>query len=434
MTTHAEHVIFSRLNDVETLEYLVKESFNVGLLTTSAMRPVVTWALDEYLRSGCMQAPSREALVATWKQTIEDAEIELEPEDVEIDSAEWAVEWLRSQRVFYEAQKFTKAFAQAIIEANTPDRVAVLQEHASELMGLSMSVSSQMHSVTLDEGVRQSLQRFDARRESGLAVRGMRLAYEQIDEHTCGIQDGELAILAAGPKTGKSYFLARVALEEYRLGRRVVLNTLENSTDMTVDRIICMAQAVDFRSFQRGTCTQEETERVRDFEADLARAGGMLQIIKPDRGERSAAQMVKKAQVLNAESLLIDQLTFVEHPEPGRKPKHQVIGEIMHDLKDYISTGRHTMPCLLAHQINREGVKMAEKEDHLAMWMLAESSEVERTADWVFGLYASQMERLSGQAKLQILAARREIVRNWAITWRNGVGFSHVLRELELVA
>jgi replicative DNA helicase len=432
VTTHAENVIFSRLSDVETLEYLVKENFNVDLLTTDLMRPVVNWALDEYQRSGYMQAPSREALEATWKQVIEDAEVELEPEDVEIDTAEWAVEWLRSQRVFYEAQKFTKAMAQAIIEADTPDRVQVLQEHAAQLMGLSLSVSSQMHNVTLDEGVRQALRRFDARRASGASIRGMRLAYEQIDEHTCGIQDGELAILAAGPKTGKSYFLARVAIEEYRLGRRAVLFTLENGVEMTVDRIICMAQSVDYREFQRGTCSAEDAERVRDFEADLRHGGGTLQIIKPGRGERSAAQMVKQAQVMNGESLLIDQLTFVEHPEPGRKPKHQIIGEIMHDLKDYISTGRHTLPCLLAHQINREGVKTAEKEDHLAMYMLAESSEVERTADWVFGLYASQMERLSGQAKLQILAARREVIKNWQITWRNGVGFSQVLRELEL--
>jgi replicative DNA helicase len=434
VTTHAENVIYSRLNDVDTLEYLVRENFDPGLLTTDLMRPVVTWALDEYLRSGCLQAPSREALEATWEKALEDAEIELEPEDVEIDTAEWAVGWLRSQRVHSESQKFNKKLAEAMYNADVPDRVKVLQEYSAELMTMSLNVSSQMHNMNLDEGVRQALRRFDARRASGISIRGLRLAYPEIDEHTCGIQDGELAVLAAGPKTGKSYFLARAALEEYRISRRTVLFTLENGVDMTVDRLICLAQGVDYRSFQRGTCTPEETERVRDFESDLARAGGMLQIIKPGRGERTAAQMVKQAQVLNADSLLIDQLTFIEHPDPARKPKHQIIGEIMHDLKDYISTGRHTMPCLLAHQINREGVKMAEKEDHLAMWMLAESSEVERTADWVFGLYASQMERISGQAKLQILAARREIVRNWAITWRNGVGFSQVLRELDLAA
>jgi hypothetical protein len=87
------------------------------------------------------------------------------------------------------------------------------------------------------------------------------------------------------------------------------------------------------------------------------------------------------------------------------------------------------LACLLAHQINREGVKKAEQNDSLEMWMMAESSEVERTADWVFGLYASKMEMIGGMAKLQILAARRETLKSWRITWRPGVRESVVRQE-----
>jgi hypothetical protein len=104
----------------------------------------------------------------------------------------------------------------------------------------------------------------------------------------------------------------------------------------------------------------------------------------------------------------------------------------MHDLKELISSGGSPIPCMLAHQINREGIKKAEQSDHLEMYMLADSSEAERTADWVFGLYASQVEKISGRAKLQILASRREVVKNWMITWRPGVGLSRVLHDLPL--
>jgi hypothetical protein len=75
------------------------------------------------------------------------------------------------------------------------------------------------------------------------------------------------------------------------------------------------------------------------------------------------------------------------------------------------------------------GVKKAEASDFLEMWMMAESSEVERTADWVFGLYASRMEQIGGMAKMQILAARREVLKNWRITWRPGVRLSQVRGE-----
>jgi hypothetical protein len=84
---------------------------------------------------------------------------------------------------------------------------------------------------------------------------------------------------------------------------------------------------------------------------------------------------------------------------------------------------------LLAHQINREGIKAAEKDGELHMTHLAESAEVERTADWVFGLYQTESHRLAQTASLKILAARRVEPKEWTITWRPASGFVTVLGE-----
>jgi hypothetical protein len=432
VTTHAETVLYSQLHEVEAIEYLVQEGFDPEILPTELMIPVVKWAIEEYFRAGCKQAPSRESLLATWREVIEDAEVELEEEDVQVDEIGWAVDWLRAQRVLYETNRFILAFAEEIQGADIPDRVSTLQKGATELVELAMSVTSQRHQVTMDEGLRRALMRFEDRQASGLAVRGLTMGYEEIDEHTCGIHPGELALLAAGPKVGKSYFLARCASEEYQAGRRVVLFTLENSVDLTLDRLICLMRAIVCRTGQRGQATPEEVTRVAEFRERMSEGEGMLEVIHPGGEERTAQDMVKRAQILGADSLYIDQLTFMKHPNPGRKPKYEVVGDIMHDLKELISSGGMPIPCMLAHQINREGIKKAEQSDHLEMYMLADSSEAERTADWVFGLYASQVEKISGRAKLQILASRREIQKNWMITWRPGVGLSRVLNELPL--
>jgi hypothetical protein len=76
----------------------------------------------------------------------------------------------------------------------------------------------------------------------------------------------------------------------------------------------------------------------------------------------------------------------------------------------------------LAHQINREGVKAADKVGHLEMYHLADSSEVERTADWVFGLYASRADKASKRAKFQVLAARRASNKQWNMRWDVDLG------------
>ena len=72
---------------------------------------------------------------------------------------------------------------------------------------------------------------------------------------------------------------------------------------------------------------------------------------------------------------------------------------------------------ILAHQVNREGVKAAKKLGHLEMEHLAESSGIERAADWVLGLYQSQMDREARMTLLQILAARREDNEAWSLYW-----------------
>jgi hypothetical protein len=62
-------------------------------------------------------------------------------------------------------------------------------------------------------------------------------------------------------------------------------------------------------------------------------------------------------------------------------------------------------------------VKAAQKAGFLEMHHLAEGSEVERTADWVFGLYQSSVHRQVHQALLQTLAARREDTASWELIW-----------------
>ena len=91
--------------------------------------------------------------------------------------------------------------------------------------------------------------------------------------------------------------------------------------------------------------------------------------------------------------LIIDQLTFIEPPDERAAP-HIQIRDITHDLKTLISTGRDKMPCLLAHQINREGVKAADKVGYLEMYHLAEG--VRGRAHLRLGLRALPLEGREG--------------------------------------
>lgn len=432
MTAQGEKVLMGHLVDPESLGVIARDGLNLDVVPTEDLRPVVAFAIDYYFSSGCERAPSITALQADFGDALADAEIQLdvEPED----SIEWAIDDLKASWVHRQASNFNKGFATAMAEAPKTDRIEVLNEWGTKLVSLGLSLESRAHRVDLRESGDHLIRDYHARAASAGDFRGMGLGLPEVDAHTYGIHDGELAILMAGPKMGKSFFLAWTALQEWKRGRSVAMFTLENSVDMTLNRIACMELGIDAQAWEQGRCTPEEIERVLAWSEVIKLADVGLWVLKPDLSQRSFQHMVREAELRGADSLLIDQLTHVEVGQGinDRRPRTEKIGEGLELLKGMISTGRRQMPCLLAHQIKRDGVQAAAKRGYYVMEDGAESAYVERTCDFALGLYSSGDEKQVRQAKLQMLAARRVPTKHWQINWRPEMGGIKVRNEIEL--
>lgn len=426
MTSHSEDVIFANLSDAKALEAMIREGLELNTLPTEASRQIVAWVLDEFYRTGRISAPSNETIREMWRDVLDDNEISL-GDGTETEPVETAISTLKEQYAHYRTQSLLKDAGRRMAEAAPIDRTNVLSQIAVEFVDLSLALSRKAGITHGSTAIEDALRRYAERERLGHQTIGMTFGIEEIDAHTFGIHPGELAVLAAGPKVGKSWFCAMVALHEAYMRRNTVLYTLENSTEMTWDRLICMAAKVPYRDFQRGTLESSKLEIINNFFEAFGDAKEHLHIINPEIGKRTVQHMVREAQVREVESLIIDQLTFID--TSTKLSRWETMREITHELKALISTGRERIPCLLAHQINREGVKQAEKAKTLEMHHLAEGSEVERTADWVFGLYQTAVMREAQEARFQILAARREDTKDWLMTWRPMDGLVTVQTE-----
>jgi hypothetical protein len=435
MSALGERCLLIHLLDADSLAVIAREGLEPEMIPSEELRQIVGWAVDYYFRSGRTQAPSSAALrgveagTTTFGAILDDHEIDMEHEAE--DSVEWALDDLRSTYVHKETQRFNREFATDMAGAASDERVAILNHHASNLVRLSISLVRKDIAQDLRTAIAGTLLDYEDRETNRDQFRGMRLGLSEVDAHSFGIHEGELAVWAGAPKLGKSFALAWAAYTEWHNGRAAALFTLENSVEMTLDRIACMAMKINFTDWQRGLCSSEAVEAVREWQVDLEKSETPLWVVQPDLGRRSIEQMVREAQVREAQSLLIDQLTFVELPS-ARKPKHERIGEGLHTLKGMISTGRNRMSCLLAHQINREGVKAADKVGYLEMYHMAEAAEVERTADLIYGGYASRDDQMFHQIKLQLLGARRVPLKNWQVWWTPERGDIRVLNEFVL--
>lgn len=430
MSRAAEVAVVQHLVDADALRYLSDEGLPESVIPTEEFRPVIEWALEYYYRSGCNQAPSVQALREEFTAdlfTDRDIDLDEAPED----TIEWAVETLKGNWTLRQSQDFVKRLAMDINEAQTSERFDVLHDAVNALSNITIEVSRKSQQVDARHALTERIRAYEERKEAGHTVQGMLFGMPDIDNHTGGIHPGELAVIGAGPKTGKSFFHIVTAFAEWRRGRAVALFTLENSVEMTIDRLACFANGISPTRWLQGQCHPQEEENVRRFREAMAESDTPLWVIQPPVGRRSVAQMVREATIRDAESLLIDQLTFVE-PRDERLARYLQVREVMHDLKSLISTSNKRMPCLLAHQVNREGVKESRKVGYLRMEHLAEGSEVERTADFVFGLHQSDDEQMVNMSKLQMLAARRTALRHWNMNWNIEQGHIGVHSQLTL--
>jgi hypothetical protein len=430
-TSRSEDVLYGSLTDVDALEQLVRIGLPLECVPNPSMRDVVAWAIEYFEKNGQTKAPSREALIETWGQLLEDQEIELQEEDLELDDVSWAIDSLKARYADWKFQTWQKESASELAKSSTADRLNVLTMQAAELNALVLSLADKTQHVEGIEGFQRSFAGYQKRSETAQQHRGLAFGIPEIDAYTYGIHEGELCVLAAGPKTGKSVTAAYVVLKEWKKRRHVTYYTLENSVDMTYDRLVCIELHIDHDRYRRGECTDDEVARVQVF---LAEYGDDLReyvhVVQPQRGQRTVQWITRHARAIGTESLIIDQLTFME-PSDRRFRGPELIKDVMHDLKDAIG-GRLSIPCLLLHQINREGLREAKKNGWLEMYMLAEGSEVERTSDWVFGLYASPDERAAQMIKWQTLATRRGSTHmNYRIgVWRPWLNQVDALEEI----
>lgn len=434
---HSEEQLFRHLMDVESLDVLARENFqNPGVqkvIHTEIGRKLATWSLDYYWKADRKLAPSKEMILETWGKQLADMEISLGDPTEELDSIDSVVEALRLQHALTVAQEFVREFATDISTCDPVDRVQRVLEGAQTLYQLSQTLTSQRHEQDAAAGFSDALMRHEVRRESGHLTQGMTLGLPPIDQHIYGVHPGELAFFAMKTGGGKSWLAGKVLWNEFECGRKAVLVTMENDLPMTFDRLACQAARVDYEKWQRGEASDGDLKRVAAH-LDRLEADERFRpiVIMPEIGERDPVSIVRKALGYGAESIIVDQLSFVERVRGSKsRERFDVIAEILRQFKALINEGNTQVPMLILHQLNRDGVKAARKSGRHEMEDLANSAEVERIADHIWVGYQSEDHEAMQQAEWQSLKFRRGQKKDWLMHWRLGIGDIRVIDEID---
>lgn len=116
--------------------------------------------------------------------------------------------------------------------------------------------------------LQEAFEKIEAR--EGIHITGLETGFTELDGILCGLQKGEMIIVAGRPSMGKTSFALNIAEQ---IGahddKAVAIFSLEMGRHQLVERFLCSYGGIDSQHIRRGNLSQDELEKLRDTASAL---------------------------------------------------------------------------------------------------------------------------------------------------------------------
>jgi replicative DNA helicase len=234
---------------------------------------------------------------------------------------------------------------------------------------------------------------------------GLPTGFVDLDELLCGLNAGELIILAARPSMGKTAFALNIV--EHAAGHppewmerppTVLLFSMEMGKQSIVSRMMCARARVDAHNLRTGKIPPDDYSALAQAAGELS---GMKVFIDDSPGltpmaVRSRARRIKQKHELDL--VVVDYLQLMSHPKA--ESRQQEISNISRSLKELAR--ELEVPVIALSQLSRAVESRDDKRPQLSD--LRESGSIEQDADVVLLLfrpeYYNQTDENRGLAEI----------------------------------
>jgi replicative DNA helicase len=227
------------------------------------------------------------------------------------------------------------------------------------------------------------------RLETGEAVLGIQSGFADLDEKTSGFQKGNLIIVAARPSMGKTALALNIGQHAAtRLGKHVVVFSLEMSRHELALRLLATESGIDSKRLREGRLTQRETDEFFEAFARLSRTP----MVVDDTAAISIFDIRTRARRLKREGkcdmIILDYLQLAKGTVGTRddKSRQEEIAEVSRMLKAIAK--ELEIPVIALSQLNRS--LEARKDKRPLLSDLRESGSIEQDADVILFIYRDE--------------------------------------------
>lgn len=294
------------------------------------------------------------------------------------------------------------------------------QDHEGALLALQSGIiklDSNGFSETNDVDITEDLEldkrwsRYLERKANPETLLGYPTGFPTIDKVTSGLQNGQLVVITATPKTGKSTVALQVALNIHETSQVVpMFYSFEMSNREQEDRFDAMKARISYQRFITGTNTREEEDRYYTVvNQGLRRRKGFLLVDSASGSTLSG--VVAKLQQHRPSILFIDGMYLMIDEQTGEANTPQALTNLTRGFKRMAQ--KFNIPIVITTQSLdwKKG-----KGGRLTANSIGYSSSFFQDADVLFGLEKPE-EDVDETRVLSILASRNSGPGSTFLTW-----------------
>jgi len=257
-------------------------------------------------------------------------------------------------------------------------------------------------------------------RKNNPGLLGIPTGFPTMDESTSGLQPGQLIVIVAPPKTGKSTLALQIAINCQLEGKVPMFMSFEMSNNEQKNRYYAMRARIAYRRLMTGTLTTEEESRFYTKVDAIQDMEDKFHFVDSSNGQ-TVSSVASKVQSKNPDIIFIDGTYLMIDEVTGESNTPQSITNITRSLKR------------LAQKINKpivistQALSWKMKKGQVSADSIGYSSSFHQDADVIFGLQRED-ENVDDTRLLRVIASRNSGLSEVSLMWDWNTG---AFREMD---
>ena len=246
-------------------------------------------------------------------------------------------------------------------------------------------------------------------RKNNPGLLGLPTGFRTMDDATSGLQPGQLIVIVAPPKTGKSTLALQIAINCHLAGKVPMFMSFEMSNAEQVSRYFAMRARISHRRLMTGTLNPDEESRYYTKAENTELMDDKFWFVDSANGQTVSA-VASKIQSKNPDIIFIDG-TYLMIDELGADAgTPQAITNITRSLKR------------LAQKVNKpivistQALTWKMKKGQVSADSIGYSSSFHQDADVIFGLQRED-ENVDDTRLLRVIASRNGGLSEVSLLW-----------------